>query len=86
MLGRKSFRKGKAKMPKLTKTEIEAFNKVGAAICDAKDCAAEKKALMPSLAEAIEKNRKALIEGVTIGDYLFKLVIRGELTAVKVKK
>lgn len=70
---------------KLNKTESAAFAAIGKALCCAKDCAAEKKANMPLIASAIKENHDELSgEGVTIGDYKFKLVVREELTAIRV--
>ena len=73
-------------MPKLSKTEIEAFNQVGEAYCEGKRWAALKKSVLPTVAEAIADNHAALVNGVTIGNYHFKLVVREELTAIEVKK
>ena len=71
-------------MNKLTKTESAAFEKIGAALCNAKDCAADKKTNMPLVAGALKENHDAFVDGVTIGDYRFKLVVRKELTAIRV--
>ena len=56
------------------------------AIADAvKECAANKKASLPLIAGALAENHDDLAgEGVTIGDYKFKLVVREELTAIRV--
>lgn len=72
-------------MPKLSKTEIEAFNQVGKAYCEGKRLAALKKSVLPTVAEAVEANHAALVDGVTIGKYRFKLIVREELTAIEVK-
>lgn len=70
---------------KLSKTETAAFAAIGAALCQAKDCAAEKKTNMPLIASALKENHEEFSgEGVTIGDYKFKLVVREELTAIRV--
>lgn len=70
---------------KLTKTETAAFEAIGKAITEAKDCSAEKKANMPLIAGALAENHDAFAgEGVTLGDYRFKLVVREELTAIRV--
>ena len=70
---------------KLTKTEAAAFETIGAALCKAKDCATERKANAPLIAAALAENHDAFVdEGVTIGSYKFKLVVREELTAIRV--
>ena len=70
---------------KLSKTELAAFAAIGAALCQAKDCAAEKKANQPLISAALAENRELFVgDGVTIGDYKFKLVVREELTAIRV--
>ena len=70
---------------KLTKTETAAFAAIGAALCQAKDCAAEKKEAMPLIKAALAENHDEFAgDGVTIGDYKFKLVVREELTAIRV--
>lgn len=70
---------------KLTKTETAAFEAIGKAITEAKDCAADKKANMPLIAGALAENHDIFAgEGVTLGDYKFKLVVREELTAIRV--
>ena len=69
---------------KLSKTETAAFAAIGKALCCAKDCAAEKEA-MPLVKAALAENHDEFAgEGVTIGDYKFKLVVREELTAIRV--
>lgn len=73
-------------MNKLTKDQIEAFSQVGEAYCEGKRWAALKKSVMPNLVDAITNNHDALVEGVTIGNYHFKLVVREELTAIEVGK
>jgi len=70
---------------KLTKTETAAFAAIGLALTTAKDCAADKKLNMPLIAGALAENHEAFAgEGVTLGDYKFKLVVREELTAIRV--
>lgn len=70
---------------KLTKTETAAFAAIGKAITDAKDCASDKKSNLPLIAGALAENHDAFAgEGVTIGDYRFRLVVREELTALRV--
>ena len=70
---------------KLTKTESAAFAVIGKALCCAKDCAAEKKDAMPLIKAALKENHAEFVgDGVTIGDYLFKIVVREELTALRV--
>lgn len=70
---------------KLTKTESAAFAVIGKALCCAKDCAAEKKEALPLIKAALAENHDEFAgEGVTIGDYKFKLVVREELTAIRV--
>ena len=72
-------------MMKLNKTETAAFAAIGKAITEAKDCAADKKANLPLVAGAIAENHDDFAgEGVTIGDYKFKLVVREALTAIRV--
>lgn len=68
----------------LTKTEKTAFDAVGEDLCSAKECAANKKLNMPLIAGAIAENHAAFIEGITIGNHHFKLVVREELTAIRV--
>ncbi len=70
---------------KLTKTETAAFATIGKAITEAKDCAAEKKSNLPLVAGALAENHEEFAgDGVTIGDYRFRLVVREELTAMRV--
>ena len=70
---------------KLNKTELAAFAAIGKALTDAKDNAAEKKRNMPLVASAIAENHDAFAgDGIVIGDYKFKLVIREELQAIRV--
>ena len=70
---------------KLTKTEAAAFAVIGEALCTAKDNAKTKKENMPLIAGALAENHDAFVgEGVTLGDYKFKLVVREELTAIRV--
>ena len=70
---------------KLTKTETAAFAAIGKALCCAKDCAAAKKEAMPLIKAALAENHDEFAgDGITIGDYKFKLVIREELTAIRV--
>lgn len=70
---------------KLNKTETAAFERIGAALCAAKDCSAEKKTNLPLVASALKENHDEFAgEGVTIGNYRFKLVVREELTALRV--
>ena len=72
-------------MMKLNKTETVAFAAIGKAITEAKDCAADKKANLPLVAGAIAENHDDFAgDGITIGDYKFKLVVREELTAIRV--
>ena len=72
-------------MPKLTKTELAAFAAIGKALTAAKDCAADKKQNMPLVASALKENHDGFSgDGVTIGDFKFKLVVREELTAIRV--
>ena len=72
-------------MMKLNKTETAAFAAIGKAITEAKDCAADKKANLPLVAGAIAENHDDFAgDGITIGDYKFKLVVREELTAIRV--
>ena len=71
-------------MMKLNKTETAAFAAIGKAITEAKDCAADKKANLPLVAGAIAEHHDDFAgEGITIGDYKFKLVVREELTAIR---
>ena len=72
-------------MTKLTKTERETFEAIGAAICGSKDAAKTKKAKMPLVAGFIEKNHDALVAGLVIGNYKFTLVTREELTAIRIE-
>ena len=70
---------------KLTKTEAAAFAAIGKALCCAKDCAARKKEAMPLVKAVLAENHEEFVdEGVTIGDYRFKLVVREELAAIRV--
>ena len=69
---------------KLNKTETAAFNEIGAAICASDDAKKIKKQNMQLVAAALIENRGEFIEGVTIGDYRFKIVTRDELTAMRV--
>ena len=71
-------------MAKLTKTERETFEVIGAAICGSKDAAKTKKAKMPLVADFIAKNHDALVEGLVIGNYKFTLITREELTAIRI--
>ena len=73
-------------MAKLTKTERETFEAIGAAICGSKDAAKTKKAKMPLVAGFIAQNRDALVEGLVIGNYKFTLVTREELTAIRIEE
>ena len=73
-------------MTKLTKSERETFEELGAAICDAKDAAKTKKAKMPLVAGFIAENHDALIDGLVIGAYKFALVTREELTAIRIEE
>ena len=43
-----------------------------------------KKNKMPLIAVALAENHGEFTDGVTIGDYKFKLVVREELTAIRV--
>jgi hypothetical protein len=69
---------------KLTKTETAAFAEIGEALCASKEIAASKKSKMPLVAAALEENHEEFFNGVTIGDFKFKLVVREELTAIRV--
>ena len=70
---------------KLNKTELAAFAAIGKALTDAKASAMEKKQNLPLVASALQENHESFSgEGVTIGDYRFKLVVREELTAIRV--
>lgn len=71
-------------MPTFTKTEKNAFATLGEAICSAKESAKDKKDTLPLVKAAIAENREAFMEGVTIGNYKFTLVVREELTAIRV--
>ena len=71
-------------MTKLTKTERETFEAIGAAICGSKDAAKTKKAKMPLVADFIAKNHDALEAGLVIGNYKFTLITREELTAIRI--
>ena len=73
-------------MAKLTKTERETFEAIGAAICGSKDAAKTKKAKMPLVAGFIAQNHDALVEGLVIGNYKFTLVTREELTAIRIEE
>ena len=73
-------------MTKLTKTERETFEAIGAAICGSKDAAKTKKAKMPLVAGFIAQNHDALVEGLVIGNYKFTLVTREELTAIRIEE
>ena len=73
-------------MTKLTKSERETFEAIGAAICGSKDAAKTKKAKMPLVAGFIAKNHDALVEGLVIGNYKFTLVTREELTAIRIEE
>ena len=69
----------------LNKTEREAFAAIGKALTDAKDCAADKKRNMPLVAGVLKETHDEFSgEGVTVGDYRCKLVVREELTAIRV--
>ena len=70
---------------KLSKTETAAFAAIGAALCQAKECAAARKEAMPRVKAALAENHDEFAaDGVTIGDYKFMLVVREELTAIRV--
>ena len=69
---------------KLNKTENAAFAAIGAALCEANDAKKLKKDNLPLVASAIAENKAEFMEGVTIGDYRFKLIVRPELTAIRV--
>ena len=72
-------------MEKLKKSEAEAFAKIGAAICSANDSKLTKKEALPLISAVLKENHDEFTgEGVTIGDYKFKLVVREELTAIRV--
>ena len=71
-------------MTKLTKSERETFEAIGAAICGSKDAARTKKAKMPLVAGFIAANHDALVSGLVIGNYKFTLVTREELTAIRI--
>lgn len=73
-------------MTKLTKSERETFEAIGAAICDAKDAAKTKKAKMPLVAGFIAENHDALEAGLVIGNYKFTLVPKEELTAIRIEE
>ena len=73
-------------MTKLTKSERETFEAIGAAICGSKDAAKTRKAKMPLVADFIAKNHDALVEGLVIGNYKFTLVTREELTAIRIEE
>ena len=73
-------------MTKLTKSERETFEAIGAAICGSKDAAKTKKAKMPLVAGFIAQNHDALVEGLVIGNYKFTLVTREELTAIRIEE
>ena len=73
-------------MTKLTKTERETFEELGAAICDAKNAAKAKKEKMPAVRGFIEKNHGALVTGLVIGNYKFTLVPKEELTAIRIEE
>ena len=73
-------------MAKLTKTERETFEAIGAAICGSKDAAKTKKAKMPLVAGFIAQNHDALVEGLVIGNYKFTLITREELTAIRIEE
>ena len=73
-------------MAKLTKTERETFEAIGAAICDSKDAAKTRKAKMPLVADFIAKNHDALVAGLVIGNYKFTLITREELTAIRIEE
>lgn len=70
---------------KLNKTESAAFAAIGEALTAAKDCAALKKENLPLIKAALAENHDEFAgEGVTIGNYKFKLVVREELTAIRI--
>ena len=69
---------------KLNKTETAAFAEIGEALCQAEGCRTSKKRNLPLVAGVLKENHDEFIAGVTIGDYRFKLVIREELTAIRV--
>ena len=73
-------------MTKLTKSERETFEAIGAAICGSKDAAKTKKAKMPLVAGFIAQNHDALVEGLVIGNYKFTLVPKEELTAIRIEE
>ena len=73
-------------MTKLTKSERETFEAIGAAICGSKDAARTKKAKMPLVAGFIAQNHDALVSGLVIGNYKFTLVTREELTAIRIEE
>ena len=69
-------------MTKLTKSERDAFEEIGAAICDAKSAGKAKRDKMPLVKGFIAANRDALVEGLVIGNYKFTLALKEELTAI----
>ena len=73
-------------MTKLTKSERETFEELGAAICDAKNAAKAKKEKMPAVRGFIAANHDALVSGLVIGNYKFTLVTREELTAIRIEE
>ena len=73
-------------MNKLTKTERETFEAIGAATCDAKNAAKTKKDKLPLVRGFIAENHDALVAGLVIGAYKFALVPREELTAIRIEE
>ena len=73
-------------MTKLTKSERETFEAIGAAICGSKDAAKTKKAKMPLIKDFIAANHDALVVGLVIGNYKFTLVPKDELTAIRIEE
>ncbi len=69
---------------KLTKNESAAFEAIGAAYCEGKECAKLKKETIPAVKDVIAKNHDAFLNGVTLGNYKFVLVVREELTAIRI--
>ena len=72
-------------MERLKKAEADAFAAIGEALTQANDCKQIKKEAMPLISAVLKENREDFIgEGVTIGNYKFKIVVRDELTAIRV--
>ena len=68
----------------LTDEQRKAFEAFGAAVCAGKAASKTKDEQKPVFASVISNNRERFIDGITIGGYRFKLVVREELQAMRV--